>query len=241
MLGVNGPFQSDCIVRSSALNSHILKQSIFTCETILPRWRPEAVCDRWSYNAVVQSNFSIIHHFLPIPGRVLPALMEKGKIKHCLQWGLSSGPLDHHSNALLTVLGRYDDSGWQLNVDLAQLEEYWHGLDISLQKDLISLPSRTWYLPPAGLDISPPSRTWYLSAAGLDISLQQDLISPSNRTWYHPPAGLDISPQRDLISLCSRTWYLPPTGLDISLQQDLISPCSRTWYLPPAGLDISFL
>ena len=32
---------------------------------------------------------------------------EKNSTKNCAQWGLNPGPLDHHSNALLTVLAWY--------------------------------------------------------------------------------------------------------------------------------------
>ena len=51
--------------------------------------------------------FSIIRYFLPNPGRILPALTEKSKIKNCLQWGLNPGPFDPHSNNLLTELSHY--------------------------------------------------------------------------------------------------------------------------------------
>ena len=53
------------------------------------------------------SSFSIIRHFLQNPGRILPAITEKSKIKNCPWWALNPRPLDLHSNVLLTVLGRY--------------------------------------------------------------------------------------------------------------------------------------
>ena len=48
---------------------------------------------------------SLIRHFMPNPGRILPILTEKGKMKKMSS--LNPCPNDHHSNAPLTVLGRY--------------------------------------------------------------------------------------------------------------------------------------
>ena len=52
------------------------------------------------------TSFSIIRYFLPNPGRILPALMEKMQNKNCPQSGLNPQPPDLHSNTLPTKLGR---------------------------------------------------------------------------------------------------------------------------------------
>ena len=49
----------------------------------------------------------LVHYFLPNPGRILPALSKKSKMKNCPQQSLNPGPLDHHSNTLLTELSYY--------------------------------------------------------------------------------------------------------------------------------------
>ena len=52
------------------------------------------------------SSFSVIRYFLPNLGKILPALMEKSKIKYCPQWELNPEPPDQ-SNVLLTQLSHY--------------------------------------------------------------------------------------------------------------------------------------
>ena len=58
------------------------------------------------YSKKLESSFSIIHLFLPNPGRILPALKKKSKKKSCPYPGLNPQPPDHQSDALLTELGR---------------------------------------------------------------------------------------------------------------------------------------
>ena len=70
------------------------------------------------------SSVSIIRYFLPNPGRILPALTERGKIKNFPHSGFNPQPPDLHSNALPTELSQHSVASLSLH-GLYKVMLYW--------------------------------------------------------------------------------------------------------------------